>query len=207
MLRDWAATTLRASCGICSFVLALSHCLIRNETRLHILRNFGIWHCPYSGHWLLVQKLLLADADWANRDCEIEKSPAVREFMCGWLSCLGPSQGWAGHLRLPGVYSVGFAFTVSLYAPAQSACCIWLRNKPMGWLVSLLLLSSNYCSSNQWSWQRRERLFIFHLRSLSCKFYPISHIALWAKMILTWQIKRAALQSLLPPSAWASVTY
>lgn len=39
VLWNWAATILWAFYGICSFVLALSHSLLRNETRLHILRN------------------------------------------------------------------------------------------------------------------------------------------------------------------------
>lgn len=77
--------------------------------------------------------LLLADADWANRDCEMAKSPAVGEFMCGWLSCLGPSKGWTGHLGLAYAYGVRRSPSQLVpYVPAQSACCIWSHNEPMG---------------------------------------------------------------------------
>lgn len=51
--------------------------------------------------------------------------------MCGWLSCLGPSKGWTGHLGLAYAYSVGrLPSQVVPYVPAQSA--IWSHNEPMG---------------------------------------------------------------------------
>lgn len=60
-----------------------------------------------------MQILLLADADWAIRDCEMGKSPVVRELS-------GPSQGWTGCLGLPDACSV-------VCLPSQSVCMFLLR--------------------------------------------------------------------------------